>query len=287
MKRIGAHVSAQGGVQNAPANATAIGAKAFALFIKNPRGWGDAPLSTAAIDGFRLAVGDEGFSARHIVPHTGYLINLGSPKPDMRKKSAASFLDEMKRCSLLGLTNLNVHPGSHSGEEGEDRCIERIAAGVNAAFEKVRDVGVLLETTAGQGASVGYAFEHLAAMIDKIDDKKRIGVCFDTCHAFAAGYDISTPAGYAAVMKKFDDVIGLSYLKALHLNDSKKALASRVDRHESLGKGELGLGAFRAIMNDPRLDEIPMILETVDDTLWAKEIRMLYTMAGKKNGAME
>jgi deoxyribonuclease-4 len=282
MIRIGAHVSTAGGVPHAPGNARQIGATAFALFLKNPRGYGGKAFDKVTVDEFARAMDECGYLPAHVVPHVGYLVNLGSPKRDIYEKSLASFFDELMRCELLGLTCLNIHPGSHTGEEGPEASIERIAASVNLGLERSSGVRVLLENTAGQGCAVGSRFEELAALIERIEDKSRIGVCFDTCHAFAAGYDIRTREVYEHTLDELDRVVGLRYLKALHINDTKGELGSHLDRHESLGKGRLGWEPFRLLVNDSRLDEIPMILETIDDTIWDKEIATLYSFIGAR-----
>ena len=262
MKFIGAHVSASGGVENAPLNAHAIGAKAFALFTRNQRQWRSAPLSAKSIELFKARCEEFGYKPAHILPHDSYLINLGHPEAEGLEKSRAAFLDEMQRCEQLGLDRLNFHPGSHLNLLSEEDCLTRIAESVNGALER----------TTG-------AFEQLAYIIDRVDDKSRVGVCIDTAHTLAAGYDISTPEGFEETFRRFDEVIGFGYLRGMHVNDSKKALATRVDRHDSIGKGVMGLTLFRLLMGDPRFDNIPLILETPDESLWAEEIKMLYEMA--------
>jgi len=278
LKHIGAHVSAAGGVENAPLNAARIGARAFALFTKNQRQWKAKPLSQASIRLFRKHCEKEGFSPEQILPHDSYLINLGHPDEEGLAKSRAAFLNEFQRCEQLGLIYLNFHPGSHLRKVSEDACLRRISESINITLDKTQTVTAVIENTSGQGSNIGYRFEHLAAIIDRVEDKKRVGVCLDTCHAFTAGYDLKTKEGYHATMAAFDAVVGLNYLKGMHLNDSKKDYKSRVDRHANIGKGLLGLDTFRFIMADPRLDEIPLILETPDETLWKKEIQQLYQM---------
>ena len=208
-----------------------------------------------------------------------YLINLGHPEAEGLEKSRAAFLDEMQRCEQLGLDRLNFHPGSHLNQLSEEDCLTRIAESVNWALERTTGVCAVLENTAGQGTNLGYTFEQLAYIIDRVDDKSRVGVCIDTAHTLAAGYDISTPEGFEETFRRFDEVIGFGYLRGMHVNDSKKALATRVDRHDSIGKGVMGLTLFRLLMGDPRFDNIPLILETPDESLWAEEIKMLYEMA--------
>ena len=282
MKRIGAHVSASGGVQNAPLNAARIGARAFALFTKNQRQWKAKPLTPKSIQLFQENCAKEGYGPEQILPHDSYLINLGHPDAEGLAKSRAAFLDEFRRCEQLGLTLLNFHPGSHLKKISEDTCLGRIAESINITLDKTRNVIAVIENTAGQGSNMGYRFEHLAAIIDQVEDKSRVGVCLDTCHTFTAGYDLKTKEGYKKTLATFDAVVGFNYLKGMHLNDSKKDLASRVDRHANIGQGHMGQDTFRFIMADPRLEDIPLILETPDETLWANEIAMLYEMAMEK-----
>lgn len=277
MKFVGAHVSIEGGVQNAPLNAKAIGAKAFALFTKNQRQWSAKPFTQKIIDEFKANLKEANIEPKHVLAHDSYLINIGSPEPEKRQKSLEAFIDEAKRCEELGLDKLNFHPGSHLNKMSEDECLKIVADGMNETISKTVSIKLVIETTAGQGSNVGYKFEHIARLIELIDNKDRVGVCIDTCHIFVAGYDIRTKESYEATMSEFDRVIGFRYLAGVHLNDSKPKLGSRVDRHENLGKGELGLEPFRFIMNDDRFDDIPLILETIDETLWADEIKLLYS----------
>ncbi len=278
MKRVGAHISTQGGVENAPLNAAAIGAKAFAMFTKNQRQWHAKPLSAENIDGFRRNLEQVGIAPQHVLPHDSYLINLGHPEKEGLEKSRAAFMDELRRCAQLGLTQLNFHPGSHLRKYREEECLATVADSINYALEQTQGVTAVIENTAGQGSNVGYRLEHLAAIIDQVEDKSRVGVCLDTCHTFTAGYDLRTNEDCQQTFQKFEDVVGFRHLKGMHLNDSKPELGSRVDRHHSLGKGKLGLGVFRYIMNDARFEEIPMVLETIDPTIWAQEIQLLYGM---------
>ena len=278
MKRVGAHVSAGGGVENAPLNAKAIGAKAFALFTKNQRQWKAKPLTGDNIEKFRQNCEANGYLPEHVLPHDSYLINLGHPEKEGLEKSRDAFLDEMQRCEQLGLKLLNFHPGSHLKKIEEDACLKRIAESINLALDKTKGVSAIIENTAGQGTNMGFKFEHLAAIIENVDDKDRVGVCLDTCHTFTAGYDIRTKKAFKATMDEFEKVVGFKYLSAMHLNDSKPDLGARVDRHQSIGKGKLGVDPFRFIMNDKRFDEIPMVLETIDDTIWAEEIKLLYSL---------
>lgn len=277
MKRVGAHVSIAGGVQNAPLNANAIGAKAFALFTKNQRQWKAKPYDKKNIDEFFKNMQKCGYAPEHVLPHDGYLINLGNPDNYKRKISLDSFIDELTRCQQLGLLYLNTHPGSHLRQVSEEECLGSIAECIKYAHDKTEDVVVLLETTAGQGSNVGYTFEHLAYIIDKVEDKSRIGICFDTCHTFAAGYDLRTIDSCKKVFSELDKIVGLKYLKGVHLNDAKSEYGSHVDRHHSIGNGNLGLDVFKFLMNDSRFEEMPMILETVDDGIWKKEIKLLYS----------
>ena len=277
-KYIGAHVSASGGVFNAPLNAMKIRAKAFALFTKNQKQWAAKPLEDETIGVFKDNLAKSGILPRHILPHDSYLINLGHPEEEKREKSLEAFIDELQRCSQLGLDRLNFHPGSHLKQITEEECIDRIAMSMNEAIKMVDGVNLTIENTAGQGSNLGWRFEHIAAIIERIDDKSRVGVCIDTCHMFTAGYDIRTREAYDATWKEFDTIIGFKYLKGMHINDSKPDLGSHVDRHDSLGKGKIGLDAFRFLMNDPRMDDIPLVLETIDETIWAQEIELLYSM---------
>ena len=282
MKYIGAHVSASGGVENAPVNAHKIGAKAFALFTKNQKQWFSKPFTEQNINLFKENCEKYGYKAEHILPHDSYLINLGNPTEENLKKSRNAFLDEMRRCELLGLDRLNFHPGSHLKQISEEECLDTIAESLNITLGKTKGVTVVIENTAGQGTNLGYKFEHLKYIIDRVEDKSRVGVCLDTCHSFTAGYDIKTEEGYKKTFEEFDRVVGFAYLKGMHINDSKKDLATRVDRHDSLGKGFLGEEVFKRIMNDPKFDNIPLILETPDDSLWEQEIKWLYSLIGLK-----
>ena len=275
MKYIGPHVSASGGVGNAPLNAKAVGASAFALFTKNQRQWVSPPLTAKNMEQFKANCTEAGITPDHILPHDSYLINLGQPDDALIGKSRNAFFDEMKRCEQLGLKMLNFHPGSHLNQISLDQCLNRIAESINLALERTEGVTAVIENTAGQGSNVGFSFEHIAIIIDKVEDKSRVGVCIDTCHTYSAGYDLKTEEGYLDTWAEFDRTIGSHYLKAIHLNDTKKELASRVDRHESIGKGLLGMPFFERFMQDPRFDNMPLILETPDESLWAEEIQLL------------
>lgn len=281
MKRIGAHVSASGGVFNAPLNAAKIGADAFAMFVKNQRRWDAPPLSAEEIAAFKDALKQSGIRAEHVLVHDSYLINLGHPREAEREKSLNAFVDEIRRCEALGLRLLNFHPGSHLNEISAQECLDNIAESLNFAIANTAGIKLVLENTAGQGSNLGYDFAQLAYVIGKISNKDRIGVCIDTCHAFAAGYDLRSRQAYERTMSEFDRAIGYKFLSGMHLNDTKNELGVRKDRHESLGRGFLGLAAFENIMNDPNIDEIPLILETIDDSLWAEEIALLRSMQGR------
>lgn len=276
-KFVGAHVSASGGVFNAVANAVAIGAKAFALFTKNQRQWNGKELDGETIEKFKKALQESGILPRHVLPHDSYLINLGHPEADKREKSMDAFLDEVQRCEQLGLDRLNFHPGSHLKQISEDECLSKISDAMNRTLEKTEGVSLVIENTAGQGSNLGFKFEHLAQIIDKVEDKSRVGVCIDTCHMFTAGYDIRTREVYDKTWDEFEKIVGFKYLMGMHINDSKPPLGSHVDRHHSLGKGEIGLDTFKFIMNDKRMDDIPLILETIDDNIWKEEIALLYS----------
>ncbi|RJQ70209.1 MAG: deoxyribonuclease IV [Desulfobacteraceae bacterium] len=278
MKHIGAHVSIGGGVENAPLNAQAIGATAFAMFTKSHRQWLAKPLTAQSIRAFRENCARAGYDPRYILPHDSYLINLCHPEKDGLEKSRQAFLDEFRRCEQLGLLYLNFHPGSHLNQMTESRSLALIAESINWTLAQTNRVAAVIENTAGQGSNVGFCFEHLAEIIERIGDKTRVGVCLDTCHTYSAGYDIKTASGYEQTLQAFDRIVGLNYLKGIHLNDSKKQPGSRVDRHEQIGQGTLGLETFRRIMRDSRLEHIPLILETPDDSLWPEEIRLLKSM---------
>ncbi|TVQ15139.1 MAG: deoxyribonuclease IV [Bacteroidetes bacterium] len=274
-KFIGAHVSASGGVENAPVNAAAIGATAFALFTKNQKQWFAKPLTDENIEKFKANCEKHGYTPDQILPHDSYLINLGHPEEEGLNKSRNAFLDEMQRCEQLGITLLNFHPGSHLKKISEDDCLQRIAESINMALDKTRSVRAVIENTAGQGSNMGYRFEHLARIIELTDDKSRVGVCIDTCHGWAAGYDFASDKGYEEVWSAFDEIVGLQYLMGIHLNDAKKELGSKVDRHASIGEGFMGAETFSRLMKDERLNNIPIILETPDPDKWKEEIEWL------------
>ena len=276
MKFIGAHVSVAGGVANAPLNAQKIGAKAFALFTKNQRQWSAKSLSKEDILAFKTNLEKTGILSKYVLPHDSYLINLGHPEAEKLEKSRSAFLDEMQGCEQLGLQLLNFHPGSHLGKISEKESLKKVAESINFVLSQTKNVMAVIENTAGQGNNIGFRFEHLAEIIVNVNDKSRVGVCLDTCHTFASGYDLRTEEACVKTFIEFEKIVGFEYLKAMHINDSKKELGSRVDRHESIGKGFIGLDAFKLLMNDSRFDNIPLILETPNSESWATEIQMLY-----------
>ncbi|MDG6881880.1 Endonuclease 4 [Phocoenobacter uteri] len=278
MKYIGAHVSAAGGVENAVLRAVEIGANAFALFTKNQRQWKAAPLKKDSIEKFKRFCKVHNFSADQILPHDSYLINLGNPDTENLQKSREAFIDEMQRCEQLGIKLLNFHPGSHLNKIDEKACLSRIAESLNIAIESVPNVVAVIENTAGQGTNLGWHFDHLAQIIEQVEDKSRVGVCLDTCHTFSAGYDISTLEGCEQVFTEFENTVGFQYLRGMHLNGSKTSLGSRVDRHHTLQEGTIGTDIFKFIMNDDRFNEIPLILETINPDIWAEEIRFLRSL---------
>ena len=275
MKYIGAHVSAAGGVEQAVIRAHELEATAFALFTKNQRQWKAAPLSTATIDAFKAACEKYNFGPQQILPHDSFLINLGHPVMDALEKSRAAFIDEMRRAEQLGLTLLNFHPGSHLNQIDEEACLKRIAESVNIALDNSSQVVAVIENTAGQGSNLGFRFEHLATIIEHVEDKSRVGVCIDTCHAFAGGYDLRTEEACEETFAAFERIVGFQYLRGMHLNDAKSAFGSRVDRHHSLGEGNIGKTVFSWLMKDARFDNIPLILETINPDIWKDEIAWL------------
>ena len=287
-KFFGAHVSATGGVFNAPLNAMQIGAKSFALFTKNQKRWDAKPFDTKTLDLWFKNLELSGIQPKHILPHDSYLINLGHPEAEKLEKSRNAFIDELERCDILGLDRLNFHPGSHLVKigkkidatsdiryESEMACLEVIAESINIALDKTKNVKAVIENTAGQGSNLGYKFEHLAYIIDKVEDKSRIGVCIDTCHMFTAGYDIRTKEAYDKTWGDFDQIVGREFLMGMHINDSKPELASKVDRHASLGVGHIGIDAFKYIAQDSRMDDIPLVLETPNTDIWKEELELL------------
>lgn len=284
--KIGAHVSAAGGVENAVRNAAMVGANAFALFVKSQRKWDSPPLSAENVDVFTTRMQEFGYSPKHVLPHGSYLVNLGNPDEAKRQKSFNCFLDDLQRCEQLGLELYNFHPGSTVGQATKEESIALIAECINNAHKATKYITIVIENMAGSGNVIGSQFSELKGIIDHVEDKTRVGVCLDTCHAFAAGYDISTKDGWDATLAAFDTEVGLSYLKGLHLNDSKAALGSKKDRHENIGLGHLGISTFRHIVSDPRTQDIPLILETPTfeaTEIWTKEISALNCLSNLVN----
>lgn len=281
MKFFGAHVSASGGVENAPRNATEIGATAFALFTKNQRQWRSVPLTAASIEAFDRELSAAGIDPRHVLPHDSYLINLGHPEEEGLERSREAFIDEMQRCEQLGLDRLNFHPGSHLKKISTEECLDRVAESINIALRATRGVTAVIENTAGQGSNVGFAFWQLKRIIDGVEDRSRVGVCLDTCHSFAAGYDLSSELACERTFEEFDREVGFEYLRGVHLNDALRPLGSRIDRHTPLGEGQIGWDCFRFIARDSRFDDLPLILETPDESRWAEEIAILNKFANE------
>ena len=281
MKFFGAHVSASGGVENAPRNATEIGATAFALFTKNQRQWRSAPLTASSIEAFGRELSAAGIDPRHVLPHDSYLINLGHPEEEGLERSREAFIDEMQRCEQLGLDRLNFHPGSHLKKISTEECLDRVAESINIALRATRGVTAVIENTAGQGSNVGFAFWQLKRILDGVEDRSRVGVCLDTCHSFAAGYDLSSELACERTFEEFDREVGFEYLRGVHLNDALRPLGSRIDRHTPLGEGQIGWDCFRFIARDSRFDDLPLILETPDESRWAEEIAILNKFANE------
>lgn len=281
MKFFGAHVSASGGVENAPRNASEIGATAFALFTKNQRQWRSAPLSATSIEAFGRELATAGISPKHVLPHDSYLINLGHPEQEGLERSREAFIDEMQRCEQLGLDRLNFHPGSHLKKISTEECLDRVAESINIALRATKGVTAVIENTAGQGSNVGFAFWQLKRIIDGVEDRSRVGVCLDTCHSFAAGYDLSSELACERTFEEFDREVGFEYLRGMHLNDALRPLGSRIDRHTPLGEGQIGWECFRFIARDSRFDDLPLILETPDESRWAEEIAILNKFANE------
>lgn len=297
---IGAHVSAAGGVPNAVQNAIHIGANAFALFLKSQRKWANPPLDETHSINFHEHCNKHDFDQnKHVVPHGSYLVNLAHSDPDRTKQAYDSFLDDLKRCEKLGIALYNFHPGNSVGGD-RDAAIAHLASNLNRAHKETSKVITLLENMAAGGNVIGSTFEDLRDVIELVEDKSRVGVCLDTCHAFAGGYDLRTPETVQKTMSDFDETVGMKYLRALHLNDSKAPFSSHRDLHANIGTGFLGLRAFHAIMNDERVIGLPMVLETPigvrdengnlqkdakgkemeDKGIWAKEIKLLESLVG-------
>ncbi|KAF3704652.1 DNA-(apurinic or apyrimidinic site) lyase [Channa argus] len=288
-KYIGAHVGIQGGIWKAVGACTEIGGSSFALFLGSQRTWKRPALDLTAAGKFREQCSLQGFDPAHILPHGSYLMNCGSPKEDVFEKSQALLVDELNRCSILGLNLYNFHPGSSLGSITTDQCVDKIAGAINHAHQQVPSVVTVLENMSGQGSTVGGKFSELKSIIDKVRDQTRVGVCLDTCHAFAAGYDLAAVGGVKNMLSEFDQEVGLQYLRAIHLNDSKGKVGCNLDRHEDIGKGQIGISAFRDIVNESRLDNIPLILETPGRCQcvrpgfeYAAQIELLYSLYEKQ-----
>jgi len=262
---LGAHISIAGGLEKAIERGESIDCTVIQIFTKSNRQWHAKPITQAQADLFKKTL--KASNLESITAHASYLINIGSPKKDIEQKSIKALEQELHRCNQLDISYLVLHPGSHL-TSGELSCLDRIAENINKVFKKnTGKTMLLLETMAGQGSAVGYLFEHIAHILRKVNDKKRIGVCFDTCHAFAAGYDMRTPKTYEALWREFGATIGLNKLKVMHINDSKRDLGTQVDRHEHIGKGKLTTEVFRLLFNDPKFFDIPKILETPKESL--------------------
>lgn len=282
MKYIGAHVSATPSIGAAPAEAHSLGADAFAFNLIDPLRWNTPRYSDEDIQSFRSACEAYGYSSVQILPHSAFVVNLASPDSRKLNMSRATFVDEIRRCGQLGIDRLNFHPGSHLRQIAEGDALRRVSDSINYALDKTQGVTAVIENTAGQGSALGYSFEHLAAIIDGVEDKSRVGVCIDTCHATAAGYELGGES-YDATWAAFDSIVGFKYLRGMHLNDAMRPAGSRIDRHASIGKGTLGSDFFSRLMGDVRFDGIPLILETPDPSVWKIEIDWLRAESVKDN----
>jgi deoxyribonuclease IV len=281
---LGAHVPVTGGLHKAPANGLAVGAQAIQIFTRNQMQWRSRPLTGDETAAFRESLAGSG--VRKVLSHGSYLVNLASPSPDFLEKSRACMVTEVERCHALGIPYLVFHPGAHMGM-GESAGLAAIARSLDHVLERTEglDVMPLLEATAGQGTCLGHRFEHLAEILDRVKRPERVGVCLDTCHVHAAGYDLETPRGYESTLKEFARIVGLGKLKAVHLNDSKRERGSRVDRHARAGEGHLGLATFRRIVNDRRFQGVPLVVETPGPVeAWRKEIALLRGLVKRRPG---
>ncbi len=277
---VGAHMSIAGGFYKAIEQGEKIGCTALQIFTKNNRTYFGKKITQQDRGKFKETLKNS--SVKSVATHASYLINIGSHNADVEKKSVSALVHELERCDQLCIPYLIIHPGSHTGA-GEEKCITQIAYNLDKALKKIKNrTMILLETAAGQGTNVGYTFEQLRAIYDQCKQRKRIGFCLDTCHIFCAGYNINTPDGYKKVWQQFEKVLGRSKLKIIHLNDSKMTCGSRRDRHEHIGTGEISIATFKRIMNDPKLKNIPKILETPDEEKYEKEIALLKKMVSKK-----
>ena len=276
---VGPHVSISGGLENAPANARAVGATGFGMFVKNQRQWRAPKPKKSDAEAFRKALAANGYTSACVLPHAGYLINLANPDDAKRDLSISSLVDELEICAAVGLSMLNLHPGSSLKLISPEAACDRVAAALNRALAATAGVAVVLENTAGTGGNLGSRFEELARIIDGVEDKTRVGVCIDTMHAFGAGFDLRTREGFEKTFDAFDRLVGMKYLRGMHLNDSMVDLASRRDRHESLGRGKIGWEPFLCIMRDSRFENRPLVLETPHPDSWPDEVRALLSAA--------
>jgi AP endonuclease-1 len=287
-KYVGAHVSIAGGIEHAVSNSVLIGGQAFALFLKSQRRWENPELKEDQVVAFKNFLSLYNYDDSKILPHGSYLVNLGSPQKTILDKGRRMFFHDIERCGRLGISLYNFHPGSSTGECTKEESIRNIAESINIAHTINRNVTCVIENMSGQGFTIGGDFHELASIIEQVQDKSRVGVCLDTCHLFAYGYDIRTAEKFDNVIKRFDGIVGLKYLRALHLNDSQSELGSKKDRHMNIGKGKIGIEAFRFIMNDPRFDHIPLILETPVNqeevgSTYQQEIDLLYSLVKINN----
>jgi deoxyribonuclease IV len=279
MIHVGAHVSISGGVSTAPGRAMELGATALGMFTKNQRQWNAKPISPEEAETFKSELARSGIGVDQVIVHASYLINVGSPEDEKREKSLAALVDELRRAEQLGLKLVNFHPGSGMGELSEDQTLSRIADACSRALGETSEATLVLEATAGQGDHVGYTFRHLAEIIDRAGGSNRLGVCIDTCHIFAGGYDFRTDEQYRETIAELERTVGLDRLVGFHLNDSKTEHGSRKDRHHSLGAGLIGIPALARFITDDRFDGLPFVLETVDPDLWAAEIALTRQLA--------
>jgi deoxyribonuclease IV len=262
--RLGAHMSISGGLDKAVIRGQEVGCEAMQLFTKNSNQWKAKPLTPTEVTAFRDACQAAGIGP--VIAHSAYLINLAAPDEALYEKSIQAFVDELQRCELLGIPYLVVHPGAHMGT-GEEQGLKRITAAIDRIHRETSKMqaAIALEITAGQGTVLASKFEHFATILEQVEEPERLGFCLDTCHLLAAGYDFRTPEGYAQMMEAWDELVGIERIRVIHLNDSKKDLGSRVDRHEHIGQGYIGTKGFEWLLNDPRLADLPMVLETPKD----------------------
>ncbi len=283
MLYIGSHTSIAGGLENAAIEASKLGATAFGMFTKNQRQWAAKPITEEQSSTFRNTLKELGFSKDQILPHDSYLINLGNPDDQKRRQSLDAFIDELQRVEILGLDKLNFHPGSHVNKIDRKGSLALVSEALDEALSSTEGVRPIIETTAGQGSNLGSSFEEIAELLNNSRYPDRLGVCIDTCHIFAAGYDLRSEEAFEKTFEEFGRIVGFDKLEGMHLNDAKIALGSKLDRHESLGKGQIGIEPFIRIAQDPRFRGIPLILETIDSSLWREEIALLKNWSKKKN----